>query len=80
LVPADYFPLSAKIIEEGGNTGLFMAQLKAVLFTYGFVGLGTALILWFLGLFMKLRVSAESEDRGLDFIAHGEEAYDPMTN
>jgi Amt family ammonium transporter len=54
--------------------------LKAVLFTYGFVALGTALILWFLGLFMKLRVSAESEDRGLDFVAHGEEAYDPMTN
>jgi Amt family ammonium transporter len=80
LVPADYFPLSAKIIEEGGNSGLFVAQLKAVLFTYGFVALGTALILWFLGLFMKLRVSAESEDRGLDFVAHGEEAYDPMTN
>jgi Amt family ammonium transporter len=80
LVPADYFPLSAKIIEEGGNAGLFVAQLKAVLFTYGFVALGTALILWFLGLFMKLRVSAESEDRGLDFVAHGEEAYDPMTN
>jgi len=31
-------------------------------------------------LFMKLRVTAESEDRGLDFVAHGEEAYDPMTN
>jgi Amt family ammonium transporter len=57
-----------------------MAQLKAVLITYGFVALGTALILWFLGLFMKLRVSAEAEDRGLDFVAHGEEAYDPMTN
>jgi len=80
LVPADYFPLSAKIMEEGGNAALFVAQLKAVLFTYGFVALGTALILWFLGLFMKLRVSAESEDRGLDFVAHGEEAYDPMTN
>ncbi len=80
LVPADYFPLSAKIMEEGGNAGLFMAQLKAVLITYGFVALGTALILWVLGLFMKLRVSAEDEDRGLDFVAHGEEAYDPMTN
>jgi ammonium transporter, Amt family len=80
LVPGDYFPLSAKIMAEAGNAGLFMAQLKAVLITYGFVALGTALILWFLGLFMKLRVSAEAEDRGLDFVAHGEEAYDPMTN
>lgn len=57
-----------------------MAQFKAVLLTYGFVALGTALILWFLGLFMKLSVSAESEDRSLDFVAHREESYDPMTN
>jgi Amt family ammonium transporter len=56
------------------------SQLKAVLFTYGFVALGTALTSEFQGLFMKLRVSAESEDRGLDFVAHGEEAYEPMTN
>lgn len=80
LVPADYFPLSAKILEEGGNAGLFLAQFKAVLITYGFVGLGTAIILWILRLFMPLRVSDSDEERGLDFVAHGEEAYDPMTN
>ena len=80
LVSADYFPLSAKIMEEGGNFGLFIAQFKAVLFSYGFVGLGTALILWFLKLFMPLRVSEQDEERGLDYVAHGEEAYDPMTN
>jgi len=80
LVAADYFPLSAKIMEEGGNVGLFLAQLKAVLFSYGFVGLGTALILWFLQLFMPLRVKPTEEERGLDYVAHGEEAYDPMTN
>jgi Amt family ammonium transporter len=44
------------------------------------VGLATAIILWILGAIMPLRVSAEQEERGLDFIAHGEEAYDPMTN
>jgi len=80
LVPADYFPLSAKILEEGGNFGLFVAQLKAVLITYGFVAIATALILFVLRAFMPLRVTAEEEDRGLDFVAHGEEAYDPMTN
>jgi Amt family ammonium transporter len=80
LVPADYFPLSAKILEESGNAGMLFAQLKAVLFTYGFVGVGTALILWFLKLFMPLRVSTNDEERGLDYVAHGEEAYDPMTN
>jgi ammonium transporter, Amt family len=80
LVPADYFPLSAEILEKSGNFGLFIAQLKAVIFSYGFVALGTAVILWILGALMPLRVSAEDEERGLDFVAHGEEAYDPMTN
>ena len=80
LVPADYFPLSAKILEESGNFGLFIAQLKAVIFSYGFVALGTAVILGILGALMPLRVTPEEEERGLDFVAHGEEAYDPMTN
>jgi ammonia channel protein AmtB len=53
-----------------GNFGLFIAQLKAVVFAYGFVGLATAIILWILGAIMPLRVSAEQEERGLDFIAH----------
>ncbi|MFM7169996.1 MAG: ammonium transporter [Cyanobium sp.] len=80
LIPADYFPLSAKILEETGNFGMFIAQLKAVLITYGFVGIATAVILYLLKAFMPLRVSSEEEDRGLDFVAHGEEAYDPMMN
>ena len=29
---------------------------------------------------MPLRVSPEEEERGLDFVAHGEEVYDPMVN
>ncbi|MFM9086808.1 MAG: hypothetical protein ACKOPT_01435 [Cyanobium sp.] len=59
---------------------MFIAQLKAVLITYGFVGIATAVILYLLKAFMPLRVSSEEEDRGLDFVAHGEEAYDPMMN
>ncbi len=78
LVPADYFPVSAKIMEAGGNLGLFVVQLKAVLITYGFVGIGTAVILLVLGAIMPLRVTPEEEDRGLDYVLHGEEAYDPM--
>ena len=80
LVPADYFPLSAKILEEGGNVGMFIAQLKAVLFSYAFVGIATAIIVAILNAVIGSRVSPEQEDRGLDFVAHGEEAYDPMTN
>ena len=70
----------AEIMEKSGNFGMFIAQLKAVLFSYGFVAIATALILLILKAFMPLRVTAEEEDRGLDFVAHGEEAYDPMTN
>jgi Amt family ammonium transporter len=80
LVPADYFPQAARILEKSGNFGLFITQFKAVLVTYGFVALATAAILYALGAVMPLRVSSEEEDRGLDFVAHGEEAYDPMTN
>ncbi|KMM17036.1 ammonia channel protein [Synechococcus sp. GFB01] len=80
LVPADYFPVSAELLANGGNFALFLVQLKAVVITYGFVGLGTVIILKCLGAFMPLRVTPEDEERGIDFVAHGEEAYDPMTN
>jgi Amt family ammonium transporter len=79
LVPADYFPKSAEILAAGGNGALCIAQLEAVVLTYGFVGLGTAIILWVVGAVVGLRVTPEDEERGLDFVAHGEEAYDPMT-
>jgi Amt family ammonium transporter len=80
LVPEDYFPLSAKILNEGGNFAMFIAQLKAVFFSYGFVAIGTAVILYILKAFMSLRVTPDEEERGMDYVAHGEEAYDPMTN
>jgi Amt family ammonium transporter len=79
LVPADYFPKSAEILKAGGNLGMFVAQFKAVLFSYGFVALATAIILFIVKAVVGLRVSREDEERGLDFVAHGEEAYDPMT-
>lgn len=78
LVPADYFPKSAEVMAAGGNLGLFVVQLKAVLITYGFVGIGTAVILLILGAIMPLRITPEEEDRGVDYVLHGEEAYDPM--
>ena len=59
---------------------LFIAQFKAVVISHGFVALATAAILYALGAIMPLRGSTEDEERGLDFVAHGEEAYDPMTN
>ena len=79
MVPADYFPVSAKILEESGNFGLFIVQLKAVLVAYGFVAIGTTVILLIVKATVGLRVTPEDEERGLDFVCHGEEAYDPMT-
>ena len=72
--------VGAEILASGGNTALFIAHVKAVLISYGFVGIGTAIILWIVGATVGLRVTPEQEERGLDFVAHGEEAYDPMTN
>jgi Amt family ammonium transporter len=80
LVPADYFPKSAALLASGGNGALFVAHVKAVLISYGFVGIGTAIILWIVGATVGLRVTPEQEERGLDFVSHGEEAYDPTTN
>lgn len=79
LVPADYFPKSAEILAKSGNLGLFVAHIKAVLISYGFVGIGTAIILWIVGAVVGLRVTPQEEERGLDFVAHGEEGYEPMT-
>jgi Amt family ammonium transporter len=76
----DYFPLSAKILEESGHFGLFIARIDTFILPYGFVALGTAIMLSILGALMPLRVSIEEEERGLDFVSHGEESYDPMTN
>ena len=78
LVPADYFPKSAEILAKGGNIAMLGAQFQAVVFTYGFVGIATLVILLIVKATVGLRVSEQDEERGLDFVAHGEEAYDPM--
>ena len=78
LVPADYFPKSAEILAKGGNIAMLGAQFQAVVFTYGFVGIATLVILLIVKATVGLRVSELDEERGLDFVAHGEEAYDPM--
>ena len=46
----------------------------------GFVAIGTVVILLIVKATVGLRVTPEDEERGLDFVCHGEEAYDPMTN
>lgn len=52
-----------------------VAQVKAVLLTLAWSGVGSALILFALNATVGLRPSAEQEREGLDLVDHGERAY-----
>ena len=54
---------------------MFMAQLKAVLFTVVFVGIGSLIIYKVVDWIIGLRVREEEEREGLDIATHGERAY-----
>jgi Amt family ammonium transporter len=53
----------------------FMAQLKAVLFTIGFSGVGSAILYKIVDVIVGLRVAPDQEREGLDIAEHGERAY-----
>jgi Amt family ammonium transporter len=52
-----------------------MAQIKAVLTTLVWSGIGTAVILGIIGVIVGLRVTVDKEREGLDLTEHGERAY-----
>ena len=52
-----------------------MAQLKAVLFTLVWSGVGSAIIFKVVDLIVGLRVAPDQEREGLDLAEHGERAY-----
>ncbi|HEY8383899.1 MAG TPA: ammonium transporter [Microvirga sp.] len=51
------------------------AQMKAVLFTIAFSGIGSAILYKIVDLTIGLRVTQEEEREGLDLADHGERAY-----
>jgi Amt family ammonium transporter len=53
----------------------FMAQLKAVLFTIVFSGVGSAILYKIVDVIVGLRVAPDQEREGLDIAEHGERAY-----
>jgi hypothetical protein len=53
----------------------FMAQVKAVVFTVLFSGIGSYILFKLVDLVIGLRVSEEEEREGLDVAEHGERAY-----
>jgi len=63
------------LIESGGDPGLVIGQLAAVVVTFAFAGLGSLILLKLIDAMIGLRVPAENEQRGLDITDHGEEGY-----
>jgi Amt family ammonium transporter len=63
------------LIESGGDPTLLIGQGVAVLVTFAFAGIGSLIILKVIDAVIGLRVTAESEQRGLDISDHGEEGY-----
>lgn len=58
-----------------GNPGQLWIQFVAVVVVAVYAFVGSYIILKVLGKMMKIRVTAEDEDRGLDVSQHGEVAY-----
>ena len=58
-----------------GNSQTIVGQVVAVLITYVFAAVASYILLKAIDAVMGLRVSDEAEQRGLDLIEHGEEAY-----
>ncbi|GAA4423601.1 ammonium transporter [Bremerella cremea] len=60
---------------EGGGVSLLIGQVVAVLVTVAFSVFATAFLLKLIDVLIGLRVTQESEIRGLDISEHGEEGY-----
>ena len=67
--------IDGKTVALAGGAAQFFNQLKGVLFTLAFAGLGTYVILMVVKALAGLRVPEEDETAGLDLSEHGESAY-----
>jgi Amt family ammonium transporter len=63
------------LIDSGGDVSLLIGQTVAVAITIGFAAIGSLILLKAIDVTIGLRVTAESEQRGLDICDHGEEGY-----
>jgi Amt family ammonium transporter len=72
---ATTYRIESRIVSLVGGLPQFFNQLKGVLFTMAFAGIGTLLILLLIKTVIPLRVSEEDETLGLDVTQHGESAY-----
>jgi Amt family ammonium transporter len=63
------------VVGEYDMAGQFVTQLKAVLLTLAWSGIGSAVLFGLLKYTVGLRPSEEAEREGLDLAEHGERAY-----
>ncbi|WP_415184259.1 ammonium transporter [Phaeovulum sp.] len=63
------------VVEAGTMGAQVMAQIKAVIITLLWSGVGSLILLYLTKAIAGLRVSPEDERQGLDLTAHGEKAY-----
>jgi len=69
------FEVGGHTISLAGSFSQFLNQLKGVVFTMAFAGIGTYLLLKVVDLCCGLRISEDEESLGLDLSQHGESAY-----
>jgi ammonium transporter, Amt family len=67
--------IGGQMVSLAGGVSQFFNQLKGVLFTMVFAGVGTFLLLKLVNGLVGLRVTEEEESLGLDLSQHGESAY-----
>ncbi len=74
---AETYKVNGVVVSLAGSAGQVWNQTKAVLITYVFAAVATAVILKIVDALVGLRVAPEQENQGLDITQHGEEAYNP---
>ena len=73
---ADYLSVPGTLQVAPYDAGFaIMAQVKAVLFTVAFSGIGSAILYKLVDMTIGLRVATDVEREGLDVAVHGERAY-----
>jgi Amt family ammonium transporter len=72
----DYTTKPGELVTAAYEMGpAFMSQLKAVLFTLVFSGVGSLILYKIVDVIVGLRVAPDQEREGLDIAEHGERAY-----
>ena len=73
--PEGFLGSGAAGIADEGSLAQLLIQLEGIFVICLWTGIATWLILKVTSIFIDIRVSSESEDKGLDVSEHNEQAY-----